>query len=416
MQQAALASISAEELKQLDPHIAEDFLALGTVYLQTELLTRHMRNYSHLDEALMLGELLAGAKAALQGEHETARQHLRRCFEMLLDCREKFYPVDCYLIDICLMIPRLADEKFEQLLREDIPTNWLAQGTDWAEILREKPALKELIAEGWKHSRLELLGGDWQEGPQSLMSLEANIDNLQRGKHWYVEQFGRAPVVWGRKRFGHGPHVPQLLSRLNYTGALHFIMDDGIYPDEELAKLRWQGSDGSTLDACSRIPVAGDSASGWLRFAKRMAESMDRDHSAGIFVARWPEMRTPWLNDLRKAARYAPVLGKFVLLESFFRATDTHGPLHEFKAGEYLSPTLIHTVARREADPISRYTKYWQREWEFRTWDWCAAVTELFSTERCSKRFAMLILNPIPPSSRLPSPLSRKQVKLFPQD
>ena len=36
--------------------------------------------------------------------------------EKLTEAREKFYPVDCYLIDICLLIPRLADQNLVNTL------------------------------------------------------------------------------------------------------------------------------------------------------------------------------------------------------------------------------------------------------------------------------------------------------------
>ena len=57
---SALAPLGEAGQSDVDPELVADFLALGTVYLQTELLTRHMRNYSHLEEDQMLRELLAG--------------------------------------------------------------------------------------------------------------------------------------------------------------------------------------------------------------------------------------------------------------------------------------------------------------------------------------------------------------------
>ena len=383
---AALAALPDGSHDKISPAMARDFLALGTVYLQTELLTRHMRNYSHLDEQQMLQELLAGSRAALAGDDGAAQSHLRRCFEMLLTCREKFYPVEFFLIDLCLVLPRLADDAFARLLAQDVPVNFLASFTDWQQIIEAHPDWREMIASGWKENRLELIGGDWSDQPGSLMSLDAVLNNLQRGLNWSKSQFGRMPTVWGRKRYGVSPQLPQVLSRLNYTGALHVVMDDGIYPEEELAKLRWQGNDGTNLDAHSRIPLAGDSASSWLRFAVRLAESMDYDHTAGVVIARWPEMRTPWLEDLRCASKYAPVLGKFSTLDPFFRSTDTHGAIHDFKAGRYLSPFLVQSVARREADPVSRYQRYWERERRFQSLDWGCALAEVLTSAAGSRQ------------------------------
>ncbi|MCA9043910.1 MAG: hypothetical protein KDA69_06290 [Planctomycetaceae bacterium] len=380
MLKAALQAVSEEEANAFSEDVVADLLALGTVYLLTELLTRHMRNYSQLDEALMCKELVAGAQAARANDKEAAESHLKRCFEMLLDCREKFYPVECYLIDLCLILPRFADEKLSKLIESGIPLNLMAQGCEWQEIIEKDAAWKSRLADSWAKNDIDILGGEWNEPPSSLMSLDSFVHNLERGRGWFQEQLGKTPTVWGRKRFGVNPQIPQILSRFDYAGGLHFVLDDGIYPEEELAKFRWQGNDGTSIDSHSRIPLAGDSASSWLRFPVRMSESMDSDHTAGIIVARWPEMRTPWFNDLRRAARFAPVLGRFTTLTEFFGSTDTHGAIHDFKAGRYLSPFLLQSVAKREANPGSRYIRYWNAQRRFESVDWCEAMTQLLST------------------------------------
>ena len=131
-------------------------------------------------------------------------------------------------------------------------------------------------------------------------------------------------------------------------------MDDGIYPDDEQSQFRWEGCDGSVINAISRIPLAADSASSFLRFPVRMSESMDQDHTAAVVFAHWPELRTPWLEDFHRVQKYAPVLGRFITLREFFERADVPGRLSSFAAGEYLTPFLVQSVAREEADPLSR--------------------------------------------------------------
>ena len=176
--------------------------------------------------------------------------------------------------------------------------------------------------------------------------------------------------------------MPQLLKRHGYTGALHFVMDDGIYPDEEYAKLQWQGADASTVPSYSRIPLAGDSASAFLRFPVRMSESMDHDYVAGLVFARWPELRSPWLDDFRRAQKYAPALGEFITFEKFFSETDLDGRMSEFRRGNYLSPFLVQAVAKREAAPLNRYVEHLQRRRRFEALDWQQATARVLATGR----------------------------------
>lgn len=368
-----------DDKPEIDPEIMLDFLALGTAHLQMELLTRHMRNFSHLDEVHMQREVTTAAQAAIAHDLEKARTHLGHCFEMLYECRERFYPVDCYLIDLCLVNPDFANDKLRDLLDTDVPVNLLAPAADWQNIVDKDASWKELISNRVHSKTVELVGGDQEELPTTLMALDSTLHQLKQGRHTIEELFGTAPKTWGRKRFGHGAHLPQILERLGYTGALHFVMDDGTYPDEESTQLRWEGSDGTVIDAVSRIPLAADSSSAFLRLPQRMSESMDYDHTAGLVFARWPDMRTPWLSDLRRAAKYSPALGKFVTLTEFFEAGDSNNRLSEFKAGEYFSPNLVHAVAKQEPRPISRYTEYWERRRLFEKAAWCGAMQQVLT-------------------------------------
>lgn len=360
--------------QSIDSDLVADFLALGTVYLQTELLTRHMRNFSHLDESHMQREVVAAAQAALAHDIETAQTHLTHCFEMLLECRERFYPVDCFLIDLCLVNKDFANDELRAIVQDDIPVNLLCTGQEWQAVLAQDDSWGKLLESACAESRVELLGGEQQELPTSLMSLDATLYQLLRGRQTYQELFDTTPRTWGRKRFGLGTHLPQILSRLGYVGGLHFAMDDGIYPDDEQSKMRWEGCDGTAIDGYSRIPLAADSASSFLRFPVRMSESMDYDHTAAVVFARWPKLRTPWLDDVRRASRYAPVLGKFTTFADFFETSDAPGRMSDFKASGYFSLNLVQAVAREEANPIGRWIDYWTRQRRFEAIDWAARM------------------------------------------
>ncbi len=363
----------------VDSELVADFLALGTVYLQTELLTRHMRNFSHLDESHMQREAIAAAQAAINHDVEATKKHLKHCFEMLLECRERFYPVTCYLIDLCLVNPDFASEELKSLVESSAPTNLLATVSDWEEISQKDPSWSEVIRQSMKAGSLELIGGEETELPTPLMALDATLWQLRKGRATLERLFDAKPTTWGRKRFGLGSHLPQILDRFGYKSGLHFVMDDGIYPDDEQTLMRWEGADGTAIDAFSRIPLAADSAGSFLRFPVRMSESMDYDHTAAVVFARWPKMRTPWLDDLRRASTYAPVLGKFVTFSEFFETSDSQGRMSDFKTSGYFTLDLIQSVAKEEKDPISRWTDYWSRRRRFESLDLFAQLSKLMS-------------------------------------
>jgi alpha-mannosidase len=377
MLDAALAPL--ESPPAVDPDLARDFLAFGACYLQTELLTRHMRNFSHVDEVHLQREAVAAARAAVQGDRVAAETHLRYCFEMLLECRERFYPVDCYLIDLCLVIPRLADDHLRGLLGQSVPVNLMGTAHDWTGIAESHPDLIESAKSAIANNRLELIGAEWKETCTPLLSMQTLIWQMQRGLRAFGSLFGRRPSTWGRRRFGIDPFLPQLISRSGMSAALHVAMDDGLYPDQEHSRLRWSGCDGTVIDALSRIPLAGDSAASFLRFPVRMSESMDHDQTAAIVFARWPELRTPWLDDFRRMQKYAPVLGRFVTFRQLFESGGMSGKMLEYKAAEYFSPNLIQSVARQEPNPLGRHIDYWSRRARFESLEWCDHLAQLLA-------------------------------------
>jgi len=349
----------------VDPNLAADFLALGTCYLQVELLTRHMHHFSNIDEMHLQREAVSAAEAAIAGDEEAAKAHLRVCFEVLTEARERFYPVDCYLIDLCLLVPDMADSHFAKMLSDGEPANYLVTAADVEEIANTDSDVMERFRAACAAGTADVVGSDHTEGPSPLIPLESLLWELSRGRTSYRKHLGRAPATWGRRRFGLSTLLPQILSRWGYRSAMHVLLDDGLYPDTEHSKIRWEGSDGSIIDAMTRIPLAGDSPPSYLRFAERMAESMESDQVAAIIFARWPEVQYHWFDDLRRTQKYSPCLGRFVTLSDFFERTEDPGRLSHFDAGEYLSPFLVQAVARQQQDPISRYAGHFLRRCDF---------------------------------------------------
>ena len=373
---AALAPLD-ESARSCDPDLAADFLALGFCYLQIELLTRKMRNFSNLDEGHIQREVVAAAEAALVGDAETAKTRLKVCFESLLEARERFYPVDCYLIDLCLVIPRLADDHLRKLLVSTKPASLLASAIDLEEISRTAPELHTLLREACDRGTVDVVCGDLCERPLPMLPLASVIWQLEEANRLTTRLLGRQPAIWGRRRYGVFPLLPQLLKKSDFQGALHTVFDDGIYPDSEHTKFRWEGTGGTSIDSWSRIPLAADASLSYLKFPDRMSESMDHDHVAAVTLARWPEAKSPFFDDLCRMHKYAPVLGRFVTFGEFFERTD-HPTRHAaYKPGEYLTPFLFQSVAREENNAISRYTNHLLRRSRFDTAVWLKGMREL---------------------------------------
>ena len=373
---AAAAVAALPERYDIATDFVDDFYSLGFCWLQVELLTRHMRNFGNIDEARLQQRAVAGAKAALDNDRETAEAHLKGCFELLLEAREKFYPVECYLLDLCLASPDVAADKLATEATRDVPWSLLSSSSDLEAICQKSPAIVEPLRAAVAAGRVSIVGGEERETTLPLLPLESALHQFHEGRSRLETLLGQAAIVWGRRKFGLTSQLPQLLHKFGFKGALHVVLDDGIYPDAEHTKLRWRGCDESIIDALSRIPLAADSPSSYLRLPVRMAESMDHDQAAGLVFARWPDVTSPFFEDLRRSQKYAPALGRFVTFDRFFQQTELPGLLSTHQAHEYFPPFLILNVARREADPISRYSSHALRRRRFEVAEWCRSLAK----------------------------------------
>lgn len=352
------------------PRWEAEFYALGTCYLFIELLTRCMHHFGNLDESLLQREAVAAAAGVRAGDDTAVEKHLRTCYESLMESRERFYPVDSYLIDLCLLNADMADEKLLDELQQDTPFNLLVKGAELLKIAEARPELMTRLREVCAAGHVNVIGGELNEVPTPVVPLETLIWDLQQGLQAYERVLGARPRTWGRYRYGFSTQLPQLLRRHGFHSALHILLYDGIYPEIEQSKIQWQGCDGTVIDALARLPLPAAGAASYLRFPQRLAETMEQDHVAALLFARWPGMTSEWYEDLRRIHRYAPVLGRMVTLDAFIAETDTPGRLSSFQEREYLSPFLVRSVALEERDPISRYQRHFLRRLRFQSSQW----------------------------------------------
>lgn len=358
----ALAHLG-ERVRPVADDLAADFLALGYCYLQIELLTRQMRYSSNLDEIYFKGQAVAAAVAAVEGNEALAREKLSACFSVLAEERDHYYPVDAFVLDLTLMAPTTLGVSLRQELEQvgKSPANLLLNGDLLAEMQAKEPGSLALLRTAVERGTVGLIGGEGTERRSPLLSNETILESLQQGLAQFETLLGKRPEVYGRWRFGLTPLLPGMLHKLGFSGVLHGSFEEGKAPDGTQFKVRWEGLDGSAIDAIARPPLDASKPQTFLSYATKMGESMDTDHVATLCLAHWPGQACEWLGDLRRIASYSAALGKFVAIEEYFRNTERPGQLDRFDAASYRSPYLKQAVIRKQPDPISTPLRYWQR-------------------------------------------------------
>ena len=355
------ASIVATALERLDGgdrdidcELANDFHALGYGFLQIQLLTRQMRYSSNLDEYHFNTQLVAGAQAAANGEAAIAREKLTACFDLLGEERDHFYSVDAFLIDITMVESTTLGESMRPNIESATPTNFMIRGELLEQLAEQSPETMQAFAAAVSAGTAGLIGGEDVELQLPLLSQESVLGALRRGRSIYEQQLGNRSTVFGRRRFGLTPCLPQSLTKLGFAGAFNVTLDEGRFPQGAQVKTRWEGTDGSAIDAIAKVPLDAAKPETFLGLAQKLGESMDMDHVASICLAHWPGPDNEWLKDLKRCAKYGSALGKFTTVEAFFG--DTYMPRSEEHTSELQSRrNLVCRLLLEKKKKISKF-------------------------------------------------------------
>ncbi len=363
----------------LDPELVADFHALGYAYLEEELLTRQMRYMSNLDEVHFSSETASAATALMEGRLDETRKHLQSCFDILAEARDRFYPAEAYLVDLTLVAGTTLGPSLRAELESGEPLNLLLTAEVLQQMADEQPDTFAALKAALEAERITLVGGERGERELPLLPVEAVLDEFRQGLATFERLLGTRPEVFGRRRYGITPLLPQVLVRFGYHGALHLALDDGTFPQGDQSKTRWVGFGGSGIDALTRVPLEADKAAPFLNYCERMGNVMDLDYVATLTFARWPGQGCDWYHDLRRIARYSPVLGRFTTLTRYFSNTENTGHVAKYKADQYRSPYLRQAIIRRQPNPIGRVAEEHRRRF---LWEAASAASTLVSMLR----------------------------------
>ena len=328
----------------------EDFLALGLCHLLTEVLTVRMRYSTLLDGDRFSNLLLAAADAAVAGNADETREMLGRCYDALAEAKDHFYPVDTFLFDLTLVAPTTSSTELAGVLEDTSPINVMIAAEQLQRVTEEDPALVDALKSAIASDRLCLVGGECDEQvPLGILSTEQLVAEFNRGLAVYKDILGMRPNIYGRRKFGLHPQLPQVLHKLGYIGALHQSLDGTRCPESYHGAISWQSIDGSSITALARLPLSAAVPESVLRLPRELGEAMDHDHVAAIGFAHSPGHTSPWYQRLKRIASFGSVLGNFVGLDACFRDAELMTGPTQFDADDYRTPYLRTAAATGSA-------------------------------------------------------------------
>lgn len=380
-----LASVFADEPSEIEnEELIRDFFALGYCYLQIQLLTRQLRYSSNLDEVYFSTLVVGAAQAAKSGDEEAAQQKLQAAFDLLMEERDNYYPVNALLIDLTLVAETTIGKTFQQQLGDpSIHRNYLVSGEVASQIGNDEE-LCATFKGALEKGQATIVGGSQSESRFPMLSLESLVDEFRQGQETYQKTFSTQVDFFGRRRYGLAVSLPQILEHFKFRGAFHFTLDDGRFPEGMQIKSFWEGDGDARIEVFGKVPLDATASGNFLNLGVKIGESFDMDHAAAICFVHWPGQSSVWYEDLQRISKFGCVLGKFVSATQFLEDMDEPYQHDRFNADQYQSPYLKQAVIRNQPDPISRSVRYWKRSLMLDSVQTLNFLSRLFSAQEAT--------------------------------
>jgi alpha-mannosidase len=352
----AILARSPEPSISIDPAdpVARDFLALGASHWWLRDLTNAMGHVETLSHSNLLREAVNGAKAWRAGDPTAATNRLRASFELITEARERFYPLDGYILDLCLLDPATPPDQLASVLEHHTPVTLLAPAMAIEFLANREPdraqQLRDAISEGWA----DVVGGAYSEVDEPFLPWASLAWQFRKGAQTYRRHLDDRNVeTLARRRFGLYPQLPQVARRFGLRFAIYGALDSGRFPIPLDAKRLWASPDGTTLESIIRSPIAADRPVEGAKLAWRIGKTMRDDPSSTLAMAHWPSPVAAWFEDFRRTAAYSPTLSRWVTVHDFFHRSDR--PFEDLKPAldDYAPAYLAQAAARRDLSPIA---------------------------------------------------------------
>ncbi|MDG2220235.1 MAG: hypothetical protein P8L85_02585, partial [Rubripirellula sp.] len=355
----------------------EDFYAAGYVALQVQVMTRRLRYTSNLDEIHLQTRLVAAAKAFVDGNGQAAIEALHDVFDSLAEERDHYFSSDPHLIDLHLcvgstvdaLLDSVADRVAESAPAESVvneaaapptpdpvlatPFNVLIDAETAVALAESSHPQRESFCRAVVDGHVGWAGG----GPTGDVCLDAmTLAEAERvfvdAWHCTADAVGTPPAVYGRFRGTTPADLTRTLATLGYRGVIPLDFASGTgYGDE--AKVIMQAA-GVEMEALTSKPLDAASDATFLTLGIKLGEAIDSGEIATGLLAHWPGKTCAAFDDLRCAASWSLVLGKFWKLDDYFTAGEH--PYHHAatQSGSTDSHELLERcVEQHLSNPIS---------------------------------------------------------------
>lgn len=353
-----LRLLAGRDLLCTDAELLQDFFALGYAYLGLTILFEKMGQDNYVDSWSFANNIREAAAGFLNSDFDTCRHQLQSAFDLLHNARQTVYPATINWLDIALGTPSLTVEQLDARMRYTDTVNIILTAADLKRLRDADENMGDKLRAAVVNGSVEILGGLYDERPLPLLPPQSRHWQFSRGAKIYEEVLGREMESFGSRSLALSIDLPQMLMKYQFRYALHSAFDGSRFPRFREPKLHWTSPDGSVVEALARVAKDGTNPRETLAIFAALADTILSDHTATVVVAHWFELHAQWFRWLLRINTYSPVFGRFEPFSDFFLNSSMPDRSTQTRIEEYQTAALTQSVARKQANPISRWAEH----------------------------------------------------------
>jgi len=315
-----------------------DFYALGMGYLMLHALTRKVHYSNNIDVVLMADQAKSAAEAYLANDYAECERWLQSCFDQLSQERDRYFTQSANLLDLTLIAPSTLGRSLLDQLRSNHPQNILATASLLQQLRSTNSEAWKCLATGNASKRIGIVGGLLNERAHRWFPLGTLQRDLIRGHAAYQELQVAPPKVFSRFEGGMSIEMPTHLRSAGYIGALLHAFSSGSYPITSQAKIAWEGSDKTSLDAIGSAVLDAASYRSIFNAINELAKQFDHHQVPTLTCVHWPSRTAAAFDDLVLASRRTNAFGEWKTFEDYFETTGYVYSNQIFTASQFKLP------------------------------------------------------------------------------
>ena len=330
--------------------IEEDFFAFGYAVMQVQQMARKLRYSFNLDWMIVSDQLLQASEQFHQGNFEETQRWLDAAYDSLSQERDRYCSQQGYLLHLVLSAQSTLGERFSKEMQNEIPTSLLVTTESLSLLAESNPQAFHRVSERLAEKSISLIGGFSKELKHTYLSEQSLHRSFDRAR----SEADRLGIAFPKVLLPFFPsipgHLPTLARLHGFHGAILAKFLDGMVPEKEHAKLKWQASaDTAAIDTILGHLLDASDTAALLELGTAMAKQLDYHQVPTLLIAHWPDRTSVVFDDLVRCMRRTPALGKWVLADDYFESTsqpywsDTFGT-HQFPFSIPKQPDRIHSI------------------------------------------------------------------------